>query len=134
MFVCLFVREKGREIERETSICGCLSCVPFWGHSPHPGMCPNWESNQQPLGSQAHARSTELHQPGLILYFKNCPTPQTYVFTKLSLCTIKSNTFSPKIWKFPLIGNYNRIMKQCKANSVVCRISLYYFPIIILHS
>ena len=30
----------------------------------NPDMCPDWESNQQPFGSQAHAQSTELHQPG----------------------------------------------------------------------
>ena len=28
------------------------------------GMCPDWESNWQPLGSQASAQSTEPHQPG----------------------------------------------------------------------
>ena len=30
----------------------------------NPGMCPDWESNQQPFSSQASARSTEPHQPG----------------------------------------------------------------------
>ena len=30
----------------------------------NPGMCPDWESNQQPFGSQASTQSTELHQPG----------------------------------------------------------------------
>ena len=34
------------------------------------GMCPDWESNQQLLGSQAHAESTELHQPGLEMFLK----------------------------------------------------------------
>ena len=29
----------------------------------NPGMCPDWESNQGLLGSQAHTQSTELHQP-----------------------------------------------------------------------
>ena len=28
-------------------------------------MRPDWESNWQPFGSQAHAQSTEPHQPGL---------------------------------------------------------------------
>ena len=31
----------------------------------NPGMCPDWESNQQPFGSQARTQSTEPHQPGL---------------------------------------------------------------------
>ena len=30
----------------------------------NPGMCPDWESNQRPFGSQASAQSTEPHQPG----------------------------------------------------------------------
>ena len=33
-------------------------------HSP--GMCPDWELNQHHFGLQAHASSTELHQPGQI--------------------------------------------------------------------
>ena len=30
----------------------------------NPGMCPDWESNHQPFGSQAGTQSTEPHQPG----------------------------------------------------------------------
>ena len=33
-------------------------------------MCPNWESNQQPLGSQAGTQSTEPHQQGPKSLFK----------------------------------------------------------------
>ena len=32
----------------------------------NPGMCPDWESNQRPFGSQATTQSTEPHQPGLL--------------------------------------------------------------------
>ena len=35
----------------------------------NPGMCPDWESNQQPFVSQAGAQSTEPHQPGLFKLF-----------------------------------------------------------------
>ena len=31
----------------------------------NPGLCPNWESNRQPFGSQADTQPTEVHQPGL---------------------------------------------------------------------
>ena len=31
----------------------------------NPGMCPDWESNRRPCGSQAGAQSTQPHQPGL---------------------------------------------------------------------
>lgn len=47
-----------------------------------------------------------------MLYFKNHSITQTYTFINISLCAIKSDTLSHKIWKFPLIGNYNRIMEQ----------------------
>ena len=30
----------------------------------NPGMCPGWEWNQKPLGSQISTQSTEPHQPG----------------------------------------------------------------------
>ena len=30
----------------------------------NPGICPDWESNQQLFGSQPGAQSTELYQPG----------------------------------------------------------------------
>ena len=42
------------------------SCAPPAGDLAHnQGMCPDWELNQQPFGSQARTQSTELHQPGL---------------------------------------------------------------------
>ena len=30
----------------------------------NPGMCPDWELNQKPFGSQAGTQFTEPHQPG----------------------------------------------------------------------
>ena len=30
----------------------------------NPGLCPDWESNWGPFGSQARTHSTEPHQPG----------------------------------------------------------------------
>ena len=52
-------------------MCGCLSHAPYWGPdvAHNPGMCPDWESNRQPLGSQASTQSTEPHQPGEGLKF-----------------------------------------------------------------
>ena len=67
-----FKRERGREGEGEGEKHQCVvaSHAPPTGDLAHnPGMCPNWESNQQPFGSQALAQSTEPHQPGLECLF-----------------------------------------------------------------
>ena len=70
IFFYLFLeRGEGKEKERETSMCGCLSSAPHWGPGLYnPGMCPTWESNWQPFGLQARTQSTELHQPGLVSF------------------------------------------------------------------
>ena len=52
-FISLFVREKGREGEREGEKHQCLvaSHAPPTGDLVHnPGMCPDWELNGRPLG------------------------------------------------------------------------------------
>ena len=51
----MFFREGkgGRKRGREISVCGCLSHAPPTGDLAHnPGMCPDWESNRTPFGSQ----------------------------------------------------------------------------------
>ena len=47
-------------------MCGCLLCAPPTGDLVcSPGMCPDWESNQQPFALQAGGtQSSEPHQPG----------------------------------------------------------------------
>ena len=68
-FYLFIFREKGKEGEREGEKHQCViaSQTPSTGNLAHnPGMCPDWELNWWPFGSQAHAQSTELHQPGLI--------------------------------------------------------------------
>ena len=39
--------------------------LPTGDPAHNPGVCPDWESNQQPFGLQAGAQSTELQQPWL---------------------------------------------------------------------
>ena len=55
-----------REKERERNINMWLPLMhPLLGNLAHnPGMCPDWESNLPPFGSQATSQSTEPHQPG----------------------------------------------------------------------
>ena len=66
-FYLFLFKERGREGEREGEKHQCVVA----SHAPptrdmacDPGMCPDWELNRQPFASQAHAQSTELHQPG----------------------------------------------------------------------
>ena len=33
-------REEGKEKGRETSVCGCLSCAPYWGPGRQPRHVP----------------------------------------------------------------------------------------------
>ena len=42
-----------------------LPLAPHGDLASNPGMCPDWESNPQPFGSQAGTESTEPHQPGV---------------------------------------------------------------------
>ena len=66
-FIYLFwERGEGREKEREWNINVWSPLAPLHqGPGLQPSYAPDWESNQQLFGSQAHAQSTELHQPGL---------------------------------------------------------------------
>ena len=66
-FIYLFL-ERGREGEREGEKhqCEVAFHMPLTGDLAHnPGMCPDWESNLRPFGSQAGAQSTEPHHLGL---------------------------------------------------------------------
>ena len=69
-----FEREgKGGEREGEKHQCVVASHVPPTGDLAHnPGMCLEWELNQQPFGSQTGTQSTEPLQLGLPSIIFNC--------------------------------------------------------------
>ena len=73
-FFFFFLRERGREGERERNISVWLPLThPPTGNLAHnPGICPDWELNPVTLWLVAHTQSTELHQWGLkdLLYYK----------------------------------------------------------------
>ena len=68
----LFVfRQRGRVIKREEEKHQCVVA----SHAPatedlarNPGMCPNWESNQRPFGSQVGTQSTEARQAHVVFF------------------------------------------------------------------
>ena len=70
--------ERERKIGRETLMCERnidlfdwlpLAPPPTGDLACNPGMCPDWESNQQPFGSQANTQSTEPHQSGITVVY-----------------------------------------------------------------
>ena len=74
IFYLFLERGERRKEQREGNI-------GVWGNPPivcltlptgdlvcNPGMCPDWELNQQPFGPQAGAQSTKPHQPGTFFF------------------------------------------------------------------
>ena len=69
MFYIFIFIESGREREREGEKYQCVvvSHVPAAGDlASNPGMCPDWDLNWWPFGSQPSIQSTETYQPGHI--------------------------------------------------------------------
>ena len=69
LLVCLFIYLEGKgggNTRGKTSMCDCLLWLPTGDLAYNPGMCSDWESNLQPLASQADTQSTE---PGLYTYY-----------------------------------------------------------------
>ena len=60
-FIHLFLeRQEGRETREEEKDQSVASHAPATGdHVCNPAMCPDWESNQQPFGSQTGTQSSQ---------------------------------------------------------------------------
>ena len=84
IFKILFIfRQRGREGEKlgEKQQCVVASHTPPTGDLAYnPGICHDWELNQQPFSSQSGAQSTEPHQPGHDSIFRNFMTMSCCVF------------------------------------------------------
>ena len=66
-------KEKDRNIDvREIHPSVASRTPPTGDPACNPGMCPNWESNRWPFGSQASTQTTEPHQPQLCSNFFAC--------------------------------------------------------------
>ena len=59
-------------------MCGCLWCAPIGDLAHNPGMCPEWELNQQPFLWFAGTQSTEPHQAGRQLDYYQPLTAKLY--------------------------------------------------------
>ena len=79
IFIYLFLERKGGKRGRETSVCGCLLCAPYWGSSLQPRHVPWLGINWRPFGSQAGPQPTEPHQPGQMAYFELSLLPSRQV-------------------------------------------------------
>ena len=67
IFFLIYFLERGREGERQRKKHQCVdaSPVPPTGDlARNPGICPDWESNQQPFGLQDTTQPIKPHQPG----------------------------------------------------------------------
>ena len=71
----------------------------------NPGMCPDWELNQQPFGLQANDQSTEPYHPGLEYVLMQCIFLLCFVSPKLlyySYIFFLLDVFSNQLVKFYL--------------------------------
>ena len=68
-------KEGEREGEKHWCVSNNIDQLPLTQTPPtgdlayNPGMCPDWESNRWPFGSQASAQFTEPPSQGYISYF-----------------------------------------------------------------
>ena len=75
-YLCMIFSKRGREGEREGEKhqCVVVSCEPSTGDlACNPDICPDWESNQWPFGSQAGTQFIEhTGQGGIYFFFYIC--------------------------------------------------------------
>ena len=96
-WVYLFIfRERGREGERETSVCGCLSCTSYWGPGPQPRHVSWLGLKRETLwfaGQCSIHRATPARAP--LGYFK----------TKFKFLALKFfHGFIKFVYRFPPLG------------------------------
>ena len=97
----------------------------------NPGMCPDWDSNRQPFGSQAGTQSIEPHQPGsdtcfflfhLLVVFCSRITLTGNVIEfalNVSILIMKRWTF---LWCYVLLRN---LIYMCLLGSVPVLLTLF---------
>ena len=96
-FILLIFRERGREGERGEKHRSVASRTPLAGDlACNPGLCPDWELNQRPFGSQAGTQSTEPHQPGRCILLEGFLVPGMRTGFLLELRHSEHHVISPR--------------------------------------
>ena len=78
-----------RKRGRETSMCGCLLCAPTGDLYCNPGMCPDWESNWRPFGSQPELNPPSYTSQGRTAVLSFCFEIFNNIFLNRSLGLFK---------------------------------------------
>ena len=95
----------------------------------NPGMCPDWELNQCPFGSQAGTQFTEPHSPGLERFFYILLS-YNWLSLNFQLCSfpspwlcIKTISVDLQLWPLLLLGKMSNqmcCMEFCSLRGFPC--------------
>ena len=120
-FIYLFIfRERVREEKRRGEKHQCVVAShmrPTGDLAYNPDMCPDWESNLWPFGSQAGTQSTEPHQPGLHSFFirerrrrkwEKAPLKQHDLTSPKPNVTVKTISVTHDLLQ-PILSQYARV-------------------------
>ena len=80
--LCIYL-ERGREGERDGQKHQCVVASPVYptGHlARNPGMCPDWEWNRHPFGSQPTLNPLSYTSQGVSLHFTFYPILEIFYF------------------------------------------------------
>ena len=120
-FIYLFCYIEGKGEKHQ---CVVASHAPPTGDlACNPGMCPDWESNQRPFGSQTGVQSTEPHQPGLSSLYAT-PFP--------ILSPMESNGSQPPCYALGLPVVISKEMKKHNWNSFIRLLDVPVFVIFVI--
>ena len=96
-FKILFIfRERGKQEARKHQCVVAFHAPPPGDLAHNPGMCPDWELNQQPFGLQARTQSSEPHQPGLAHDFER--EFYKYLCHVMKIKLYQINKVLPNVW------------------------------------